>query len=131
MTQTTQTTPTNVSTQQPNPNQILNLILRLKPCAVLILLKDSTQTWYPSKLAKNAGSTYVHTTKLLTKFQKTGLVKFEPKGRTKTILLTEKGVIVARLLEDITEKMAVSPTPLPPQTPNQEEKKPPEDRAIV
>lgn len=129
MTQTTHSTPINLPTSQ--PNQFLNLILRPKPCAALVLLKDNAQAWYPSKLAKNAGLTYVHTTKLLTKFEKAGLVKFEPKGRTKIITLTEKGVLLAKLLEDVIEKMAAGATPPEPQPQNPEEKKPPEDRAIA
>jgi len=131
MTQTTTATPAEKATPLSIPKPLANLLLRLKPCRVLVLLKDSAQSWYPSKLAKAAGSTYVHTTKLLSKFQKADLVKFETKGRTKTVTLTEKGVMVAKLLEDLTEKMAQVPVPLPNQPASNEDKKPPEDRAIV
>lgn len=84
-----------------------NLLLRPKPCAILTLLKDGTQEWYPSKLAKNAGASYVYTTNLLSKFEKEGIVVFERKGKTKTVKLTEKGTSLSSSIEELIKKTEI------------------------
>ena len=109
---------------------LASILLREKPCKMLILLKDGSQQWYLSKLAKESGATYVHTTKTLSKFDKAGLVAFETKGRVKSVKLTEKGVLLANVLEDIVKKTEPPAAPAIPSVPAAEEKKT-EDRAIV
>lgn len=107
------------------------MLLRAKPCKMLVLLKDGSQGWYLSKLAKESGATYVHTTKTISRFEKAGLVTFETKGRIKLLRLTEKGVLLAKLLEDVNKKIEEASAPAPAAVlPAQEEKKT-EDRAIV
>lgn len=81
-----------------------DILLRPKPCAILTLLKDNTQEWYPSKLAKMANTSYVYTTNLLSKFEDAGVVLFERKGRTKAVKLTEKGVSLSSALEELIRK---------------------------
>ena len=95
-------------------------LLRTKPVALLAALKDPATTWYIAALARRANLSYIHTTKTLTKFEKDGLVFFERKGRTKYARLTEKGMAITNLLDELTAKLA------PPQTPaQQKEQKPP------
>lgn len=80
------------------------LFLKIKPSAVLILLKDSQQSWYPSKLARAAGLSYVHTVNLLSGLSKCGVVISEKKGKQNFYKLTEKGAYLASSLEDFSKK---------------------------
>jgi len=113
------------------------LFLKLKPSTVLLLLKDSQQAWYPSKLARASNSSYVHTVNLLSKLRKTNIVILEKKGRQNYYKLTEKGAYIAQSLDDFakkcdsveseakaqTEKAAVTSQQAAPAIPGQE--KPP------
>ena len=80
------------------------LFLKLKPTAVLLLLKDSQQSWYPSKLARESGSSYVHTVNLLAQLRKFGVVTSEKKGKQNIYKLTEKGAYLASALDDFAKK---------------------------
>ncbi|OIO21383.1 hypothetical protein COV61_03030 [Candidatus Micrarchaeota archaeon CG11_big_fil_rev_8_21_14_0_20_47_5] len=86
-----------------------SILLRKKPATLLILLKDINQTWYVAKLAKQSNTTYVHTTKLLGKFEKEGMVSFKKTGRAKTVSLTERGVQIASAIEALNEKLSSAP----------------------
>ncbi|HIH30660.1 TPA: hypothetical protein HA243_04625 [Candidatus Micrarchaeota archaeon] len=81
-----------------------SLFLKLKPSTVLILLKDSQQQWYPSKLARASNSSYVHTVNLLVALRKLGVVSIEKKGRQNFYKLTEKGAYLALSLDDFAKK---------------------------
>ena len=76
-----------------------NVFLRIKPCRMMILLKDSGSK-YISELAKESGSTYVHTTKLVRKLEKEGFLTLEQNGKKRMVKLTEKGNQVAASLAD-------------------------------
>ena len=80
-------------------------ILKRKPVAIILCLKDSQQSWYPSKLAKYSGTSYVYVTNWLSKLEAAGWVSFEKKGRLKSVVLTEQGKIIASLLDELTKKM--------------------------
>jgi predicted transcriptional regulator len=80
------------------------LFLKPKPCAILILLKDSEQTWYPSKLARTAGASYVHVVNLLASLRKFGIVVSERKGKQNTFRLTERGAYLVLTLDDLVKK---------------------------
>ena len=80
------------------------LFLKLKPTAVLLLLKDSQQSWYPSRLARESGSSYVHTVNLLAQLRKFGVVTSEKKGKQNIYKLTEKGAYLASALDDFAKK---------------------------
>ncbi len=80
-------------------------VLKQKPVAVIICLKDSEQKWYPSKLAKYSATSYVYVTKWLSKLQSAGWVQFEKKGRMKTVSLTEQGRSIAATLDDLVKKI--------------------------
>jgi len=76
-----------------------NLFLRIKPCKVLILLKES-DTKYISELAKESGATYVHITKLLRKLEKDGIVTMQQNGKKRMVRLTNKGNRIAAALTE-------------------------------
>jgi predicted transcriptional regulator len=81
-----------------------NLFLKKKTCSILLLLKDSEQQWYPSKLARASGSSYVHTVNLLSSLRAFGVVLSEKKGKQNMIKLTEKGSYLAQSLDDFSKK---------------------------
>ncbi len=81
------------------------LFLKEKQCAILLLLRDGSQQWYPSKLAVHAKCTYVFAASFLSKLEKIGIVKSEKKGRQKTIVLTEPGVALSVSCDDISRKL--------------------------
>ncbi len=81
-----------------------NLFLKAKPSALLLLLKDTQQQWYPSKLARGAGMSYVHAVNLLSVLHKGGAVSTEKKGRQNMYKLTEKGQALASVLDDFSKK---------------------------
>ena len=81
-----------------------NLFLKSKPCAVLLLLKDESQTWYPSKLARESRSSYVHTVNLLSDMKKEGVAVSEKKGKQNMYNLTEKGMQIAMALDELVKR---------------------------
>ena len=81
-----------------------SLFLKIKPATVLMLLKDSQQSWYPSKLARSSNSSYVHTVNLLGELRKHGVVTLEKRGRQNFYKLTEKGAYLAFALDDFAKK---------------------------
>ena len=83
------------------------LFLKIKPSSVLMLLKDSQQQWYPSKLARASNSSYVHTVNLLIELRNKGVVSIEKKGRQNFYKLTEKGAHLAISLDDFAKKRDV------------------------
>ncbi len=93
-------------------------LLHTKPAALLSMLKDTATTWNLSGAARRAGLSYVHTTKTLRKFEKDGLVSFERKGRAKHVKLTEKGLTITSLLDELMVKL----TPPAPAVLAQKEK---------
>lgn len=78
--------------------------LKVKPCAILLLLKDSQQQWYPSKLARAAGCSYVHAVNLLSVLKKNGIIMLDKKGRQNCYQLTESGAHLAVALDDFSKK---------------------------
>ncbi|MCX8162944.1 MAG: hypothetical protein N3D10_00100 [Candidatus Micrarchaeota archaeon] len=79
--------------------------LKLKPTAILLCLKDETKEWYPSKIAKYSGASYVYTTNFLEKLSSLGLVSLEKKGKEKVAKLTEKGKVIAGLIDEIEKRL--------------------------
>ena len=84
---------------------IRQFILKRKPVAIILCLKDSQQKWYPSKLAKYSATSYVYVTNWLTKLETAGWVSFVKEGRLKAVALTEQGKVIASLLDELTKKM--------------------------
>ncbi len=67
------------------------ILIKDKQARILMALKDSTQNWYISSLAKSANTTYVHACNFLLDCERLGITKSEKHGKIKTIKLTEKG----------------------------------------
>ena len=80
-------------------------LLKQKPVAVILCLKEYEQKWYPSKIAKYSATSYVDVTKWLSKLQQAGWVQFEKKGRMKTVALTEQGKVIAATLDELVRKI--------------------------
>jgi len=81
-----------------------SLFLKVKPSTVFLLMKDSEQTWYPSKLARASNSSYVHTVNFLSELTRLGVAVREKKGKRNVYKLTEKGAILATALDDFVKK---------------------------
>ena len=90
--------------KDPTTSPLKQLFIKPKPCAVILFLKDSEQSWYPSKLARVSGSSYVHVINLLTNLRKFGIVASEKKGKQNIFHLTEKGAYLALTLDDLVKK---------------------------
>ena len=118
-----------------------NIFMKAKPCAMFILLKDEQQGWYPSKLARASGSSYVHTINLLSKLRALGAITMEKKGKQNTVKLTEKGAYLALTIDDLVKKYASLEAEMkqknekaaqaaasPPEPPQKHEEKPPAEK---
>ncbi|MGC8669975.1 MAG: hypothetical protein ACP5TL_02370 [Candidatus Micrarchaeia archaeon] len=76
------------------------MLFKRKQLLVLLALKDSTQDWYISTLAKAANATYVHTCNFINECEKRGITVSEKHGKIKRVKLTEKGLKLAELLSN-------------------------------
>ena len=77
------------------------MFLKAKPSAVLLTLRQKAKPLYLSELAREAGLTYVHLTKIIPKLKEKELVKISEKGKFKMVSLTEKGEELATLLATV------------------------------
>lgn len=66
------------------------LFLQEKPALALLAIW-SLQKTYASVITKEINSTFAHTTKILSKMEEHGLVKFSQEGRVKYVELTDHG----------------------------------------
>ena len=76
---------------------------------ILIALKEPETAWYLSKLAKATGTTYVFVTNFITTMEKKGIVTMETKGKKRFAKLTERGLQIANLFEEIKNKLETKP----------------------
>lgn len=67
----------------------------------MLLLREPESSWHLSKLAKNSDSTYVYVSQLIPELAEKGLVTIESKGKKKMVKLTDKGMIVAKVIEEL------------------------------
>ena len=77
-----------------------NLFLQEKPALALMAIWAFERT-YASVITKEISSTFAHTTKILSKMEEHGLVKFTVEGRIKYVELTEQGQKVVEALKDL------------------------------
>lgn len=75
-----------------------NIILKQKQIKILIALKDTSQNWYMSTLAKASSTTYVHTCNFLATCETLGITSSEKHGKLKLIKLTERGSKIVELI---------------------------------
>ncbi|MGD0510234.1 MAG: hypothetical protein ABSA33_00170 [Candidatus Micrarchaeaceae archaeon] len=78
-----------------------NIILKQKQTKILLALKDTSQSWYISSLAKASGTTYVHACNFLVACEALGIVSSEKHGKMKMIMLTERGLKIAEMITSI------------------------------
>jgi DNA-binding PadR family transcriptional regulator len=76
------------------------LFLQEKP-ALALLTVGSLEKTYASVITKEINSTFAHTTKILSKMEQYGLVKFTVEGRVKYVELTEMGFDVVEALKNL------------------------------
>jgi len=86
------------------------LLLRSKPCKMLIALRDTSQRWSISKTAKESGATYVYTSAVIKKFENAGLVSSEAHGKLRQLRLTERGAAIASAIDDLVKKLSPQKT---------------------
>ncbi|MDD5022970.1 MAG: hypothetical protein PHU63_02270 [Candidatus ainarchaeum sp.] len=85
---------------------MIDLFLRRKTSKLLICLKNTEKEWTLNTLCKESGMTYVYLMKLIPKLEKFSLISKEKKGKRNILKLTDKGMQLASLLENI-ERMNV------------------------
>jgi predicted transcriptional regulator len=91
--------------EDPKNRVLEELFLREKPARILLGMKTQKDaTVYATLLSKEADCTYSHTIKILNTLMKMGIVKFEKKGRIKTVTLTDDGWDIAHNLEAMLKK---------------------------
>lgn len=78
-----------------------NIILKQKQTKILLALKDTSQNWYISNLAKASNTTYVHACNFLVTCEALGIVSSERRGKLKLIKLTDRGNKLADLITAI------------------------------
>lgn len=81
------------------------IFLKEKNSKVLIILKNSEVEWHLSKIARDTGTTYVYVTKFISHLQKINIVRIEQKGKKRIVKLTDRGILIANLLDEINKKM--------------------------
>jgi predicted transcriptional regulator len=79
----------------------MQILIKEKHAKILIALKNQSQSWYISSLARATNTTYVHTCNFISACEKLNLVYNEKHGKIKTVKLTDKGSKVAELLNSI------------------------------
>lgn len=84
--------------------KIQRLFLRLKPVKILTNLRSGPK--YATILSKAVDCTYSHTVKLLSQFEKNGLVTFTKKGRIKIVELTDQGQGLAQSIESVLRRLS-------------------------
>jgi predicted transcriptional regulator len=93
-----------------------SIILKNKQTRIIMVLKDTSQNWYLSTLAKNTSTTYVHACNFINRCEALGIVSSEKHGKIKVVKLTEKGLKLAESLSNITALISTTPAPTaPPQ----------------
>lgn len=83
-----------------------NILLKQKQSRILVALRDTSQVWYISSLAKTSNTTYVHACNFLATCEALGIVTSEKHGKLKLIKLTEKGFRMADLIVSMNNILA-------------------------
>ncbi|MBP2029675.1 DNA-binding MarR family transcriptional regulator [Methanohalophilus levihalophilus] len=83
-----------------NKQSMDNLFLQEKPTLALMAVWAHKRT-YASVVTKEINSTFAHTTKILSKMEEMGLVKFTVDGRIKYVELTEYGIEAVEALQQL------------------------------
>jgi predicted transcriptional regulator len=106
-----------------------NILLKSKQAGILIALRDTTQAWYVSSLAKAAGTTYVHACNFINVCEELGVVNCEKHGKLKVVKLTEKGAKITEMLYGINSLITqTAAPPAAPSVPPQQPQAPPKEK---
>lgn len=81
------------------------ILFKSKQLKIFLALRDGSQSWYISTLAKAADTTYVHACNFIATCEGMGLMESEKHGKIKQIKLTQKGMRVADMLAGATSVM--------------------------
>ena len=87
-------------------DSIGSLLFKDKQLRLLLTLSNTSREWHISDLAAAAGVTYVHTSRFLSKCEKSGIVAIERHGRTKRVFLTERGTDIANTIQGVVAKIS-------------------------
>ncbi|MCK5625059.1 hypothetical protein KAI04_04405 [Candidatus Pacearchaeota archaeon] len=79
---------------------IFKLLFKEKPTLILLSLLNTNTPQNPSSLAKNISCTFCHVSNTLQSLEKSNLITFIKKGRTKSITLTNDGKQLAECLQN-------------------------------
>ncbi len=90
-----------------------NILLKYKHARMMLALRDARRQWCTSSLAKETGSTYVHTLNFVSACEAIGIVTKERHGKEKVIRLTEKGSRVAEMVAGVYAELAVPHPQMP------------------
>ncbi|MCL7410718.1 MAG: MarR family transcriptional regulator [Methanosarcinaceae archaeon] len=80
------------------------LFLQEKPTLALLAINSLKKT-YASVITKEINSTFAHTTKILSKMEEHGLVKFTVEGRVKYVELTEHGIKTVDSMKNMMDEL--------------------------
>ena len=80
------------------------LFLQEKPTLALLAINSFKKT-YASVITKEINSTFAHTTKILSKMEEHGLVKFTLEGRVKYVELTEHGMKTVDTMKNLIDAL--------------------------
>ena len=83
----------------------MEVFLRPKPCKMMRLLRDNESSWHLSKLAKQSDCTYVYLKELVARLEQHGFLFTEHKGKKRIVKLTEKGIKIANIIEELSQKI--------------------------
>jgi len=86
------------------------LFLQEKPTLALLIIGSMEKT-YASVISKEIDSTFAHTTRILTKMEQCGLIRFTLEGRIKFVELTEYGKDVEIALKEFRNVIRESAPP--------------------
>ncbi|HVC58578.1 MAG TPA: hypothetical protein VND15_03835 [Candidatus Acidoferrales bacterium] len=75
-----------------------NILFKNKHVRILLALRDGSQSWYLTSLAKASDTTYVHACNLINECERLGITESEKHGKIKKIRLTEKGAKIAEMV---------------------------------
>ena len=96
------------------------LLFKDKHLKILLALRDTSQSWHITSLAKASNTTYVHTCNFLVACEQLGITNSEKHGKIKLIKLTAKGIKLADMLSSAyammnSMEMEKVVEPLPPE----------------
>ncbi|MFA6530743.1 MAG: hypothetical protein WCT31_03355 [Candidatus Micrarchaeia archaeon] len=84
---------------------MLHAFLREKPARVITTLRNTEVQWHLSKIARETGTTYVYITKFISDLSRRGLVTIASKGKLRIAKLTDRGMEIANMIEELRKKL--------------------------